>query len=690
MNRSLILLAALAVMVFPSIPIHGQTGEAKPNESTSKYPTPPQGFDVRRDGIERGKMETVEYDSKTVGTKRKTRVYTPPGYTKDTKYPVFYLLHGIGGDENEWARGGAPDVILDNLYAAKKAVPMIVVMPNGRAQPNDRAEGDVFRSAPAFAKFEGDLLNDLIPFIEKNYSVKSDRESRAIAGLSMGGGQALNFGLGNLDTFAWVGGFSSAPNTKPPASLIKDHAEAAKKLKLLYVACGDRDNLMRISEGVHKMLDEKNVPHEYRVIPGGAHDFKVWKSDLYHFAQLVFQTNRPAESKATVPAQPAQPQTPVVEDFKPASSNQIGKQYPQVNSERRARFRIVAPEAKSVKVPEWGGVTLTKGADGAWVGTTRPLDEGFHYYRINIDGAEVPDPGSKFFFGSSRWGSAIEIPAKDEEFYSLKNVPHGQIREVLYFSKSTNRTRRCFVYTPPDYDKDPSIRYPVLYLQHGGGEDETGWPNQGRTNLIMDNLIAEGKAKPFIIVMENGGVSGPRPAGGPPRGAAGGAPGGPPRGAPGAPPGQRPAGGLPRFDFSAFAKVMTEELIPYVDSNFRTLTDQPNRAMAGLSMGAMQTKQITLANLDKFSHIGLFSGGSLAPAELPMNDAEAFKKKVKVLFVSYGSREAGGVTNAKTNKDALEKLGISSTFYVSPETAHEWQSWRRSLYQFAPLLFREK
>ena len=200
----------------------------------------------------------------------------------------------------------------------------------------------------------------------------------------------------------------------------------------------------------------------------------------------------------------------------------------------------------------------------------RPLDEGFHYYRINIDGADVPDPGSKSFYGAGRWGSAIEIPAQDEEFYAVKDVPHGQLRQVLYPSKSTNTTRRCFVYTPPDYDKDTGTRYPVLYLQHGAFEDETGWGNQGRANLIMDNLIAAGKSKPFIIVMDNGGnnfASGPR------------------RGAPPAPGGAGGTPGRPRFDFSAFAKIMTDELIPFIDANYRTLADQPHRAMAGLSMG---------------------------------------------------------------------------------------------------------
>lgn len=359
------------------------------------------------------------------------------------------------------------------------------------------------------------------------------------------------------------------------------------------------------------------------------------------------------EKKADAPKAAADPAAPV-EDFRPAPSNQPGRQYPQVNSEGRARFRVVAPEAKSVKVPEWGGVTLTKGEDGAWVGTTRPLDEGFHYYRINIDGADVPDPGSKFFFGANRWGSAIEVPAKDADFYAVKNVPHGQLRENLYFSRSTNATRRCFVYTPPDYDKDPGKRYPVLYLQHGAGEDETGWGRQGHAGLILDNLIAAGKARPFIVVMDNGGGIGPRP-GGPPKA------GGPPPKAGGAP---------PKFDFSSFAKVVTDDLIPYVDANYRTLADQPNRAMAGLSMGGAQTRQITLANLDKFSHIGMFSGGSIAATEPALADPEAFKKRVKLVFVSYGGKEK--TETARANHAALERLGIRSVYYESPGTAHEW------------------
>ncbi len=252
------------------------------------FPDPPAGFNEKREGIQHGQLEMIEYDSKTVGTKRKMQVYTPPGYSKNNKYPVLYLLHGIGGDETEWNRFATPNVLLDNLLADGKVLPMIVVMPNGRAQKNDRAEGDVFAGAAAFANFERDLLDDVIPAIESRYSVQADREHRALAGLSMGGGQSLNFGLAHLDTFAWVGGFSSAPNTKPPAELVPDPAAATRQLKLLWLSCGNKDGLIRISQGVHAYLKEKNVPHVWHV-DGNAHDATHWRNNLYLFSQRLFR-----------------------------------------------------------------------------------------------------------------------------------------------------------------------------------------------------------------------------------------------------------------------------------------------------------------------------------------------------------------------------------------------------------------
>jgi enterochelin esterase-like enzyme len=257
-------------------------------DDKAAFDDPPAGFNQKRDGIPHGKLEMVEYESKTVGTTRKMNVYTPPGYSKDQKYPVLYLLHGIGGDETEWQRFASPNVLLDNLIADGKAVPMIIVMPNGRAQKDDRAGPNAMATAPAFATFERDLLDDVIPAIESRYSVQADREHRALAGLSMGGGQSLNFGLSHLDTFAWVGGFSSAPNTKPPEQLVPDPAAAAKQLKLLWVSCGNKDGLIRISQGVHAHLKENKVPHVWHV-DGNGHDATHWKNNLWLFSQRIFK-----------------------------------------------------------------------------------------------------------------------------------------------------------------------------------------------------------------------------------------------------------------------------------------------------------------------------------------------------------------------------------------------------------------
>lgn len=364
----------------------------------------------------------------------------------------------------------------------------------------------------------------------------------------------------------------------------------------------------------------------------------------------------------------AQSPSTITEDFKPSSVNQPGKEYPQVNSEGRVRVQISAPEAHKVLL-DISAVKydLKKDEKGVWTGESAPQDEGFHYYQLWVDGAAVPDPGSLYFYGASRWGSGIEIPAKDQDFYTLKNVPHGQVIELPYFSKTNNSMRRCFIYTPPGYDKDTKTRYPVLYLQHGGGENETGWSAQGKAGLIMDNLIAEGRAKPFIIVMDNGTWSMAR-----------------------RPAGERPAEWPPKGWADGFAKTLLEDIIPMIDANYRTMADQKNRAMAGLSMGGMQTRVITLANPDVFSHVGMFSGGSISTEDV--EKAPGFKEKNKLLFISYGSRElenrrAGFGGDPKENTDKLKESGMNTHFYVSPQTAHEWQSWRRSLYQFAPLLF---
>jgi predicted alpha/beta superfamily hydrolase len=379
-----------------------------------------------------------------------------------------------------------------------------------------------------------------------------------------------------------------------------------------------------------------------------------------------------------------QAQTAPLEDFKPSAFNQPFQQYPQVNSQGYARFRILAPNADSVRVSlglgGQGGTKLTKVDSGYFIGTTAgPMDEGFHYYRVNIDGATFNDPGTGFFYGSQRWESGIEIPAKDQDFYALKDVPHGNMQQILFPSKSTNTSRAAFVYTPPGYENGKT-KYPVLYLQHGWGENETSWGIQGKANLIMDNMIAEGRIKPFIVVMTYGMTNtGARPGGNRPRPATNNgqtdssrttrAPGGP--------------GGFGNIAATnGFQVVLVDELIPYIDAHFRTIAKRDGRAMAGLSMGGAETKGITLAKPEVFGYWGLLSGGNYAPADLEG------KMKPKFIFISYGSKETNGANGLPKAEADLKAAGYNVATYVSPGTAHEFQSWRRSMYQMAPLLFK--
>jgi len=368
--------------------------------------------------------------------------------------------------------------------------------------------------------------------------------------------------------------------------------------------------------------------------------------------------------------------------------NLNGARYPRIEADARVTFKFYAPNSQKVQVSIANvPFDMVKGDNGVWSYTSEPQDMGYHNYWMLIDGAIVLDPMTDAFIGYSHMCNAFEIPDPDGGFYEFKEVPHGNVLIRNYYSKTTKGWRKIYIYTPPGYDADTKTRYPVLYLQHGGGEDQRVWTEMGRTNVILDNLLAEKKIKPFIVVMETSAVTPPRPLNpGPPAprpaAPAAGAPGAP--GAPGAG-GQaaaRPGGafGMGGPAGGVYGQYMINDLIPWVDSNFRTLSDQKNRAMAGLSMGAMQTRSVTLANLDKFSHIGLFSGGTITPESI------TDKTKVKLVFMSYGSREKGS-ESVKSAADALNQAGIKSVSYVSPLTAHEFQSWRRSLREFAPLLF---
>lgn len=411
---------------------------------------------------------------------------------------------------------------------------------------------------------------------------------------------------------------------------------------------GTADNVVPHCQGVHfyELLDKAGVDTELYLVEGGGHGMGMYAAENLKAMTDFLDRVRAVEPK---------------DDFRPNTSNQPGHQYPMVNSERIVRAQLKAPAAVTVKL-DIGGVKypMKRSADGIWTGDSAPQDEGFHYYQFEVDGASVPDPGTLYYYGASRWGSGIEIPAHDEDFYALKDVPHGDVREVYYWSETNKQMRHCYIYTPPGYDQDKKKRYPVLYLQHGSGESEHGWAQQGRTGLIMDNLIAEGKAEEFIIVMDNGTWT-------------------------------RPQGrtGRPANWADGFMNTLINDIIPMVDSRYRTKADRKHRAMAGLSMGGMQTKVITMKNPDVFSALGMFSGGVITAEEAV--HAEGFMKAYDLVFISYGSHELKNPRwgqNQEAVTSELKASGINAHFYVSPETAHEWQTWRRSLYQFAQLLFK--
>jgi enterochelin esterase-like enzyme len=645
MNRSAILLfVAIAGSLFVSA------------QNTVRQAPP--GFDSLRSGIPHGKIDTIAYKSKTVDTVRRALIYTPPGYSKKKKYPVLYLLHGIGGDEKEWLNGGKPQVILDNLYAENSIEPMIVVMPNGRAMKDDRAGGNIFDTAKvrAFATFEGDLLNDLIPFIEKTYPVLTDREHRAIAGLSMGGGQSLNFGLGNLDKFAWVGGFSSAPNTKRPEELIPDPEAAKKNLKLLWISCGDNDGLISFSKRTHDYLYEKDILHIYYIEPG-VHDFKVWKNGLYMFSRFLFKPVDPSTF----------PKYSVLGS--PASTNVRSAKYPQILPDNRVIFRIKAPDAQKVQVDLVKKYDMARDTGGYWQVVTDSIGEGFHYYSLLIDGVALADPGSETFYGMGRMASGIEIPFDKGSYYSLKDVPHGDIRIKKYYSAVINSWRRMYIYTPPGYDENATKKYPVLYILHGGGEDERGWATQGKTDLILDNLIAEGKANPMIIVMPDANV------------------------------------GSSGFNASAidnalrmFERELKQAIIPFVEKNYRVDATPQKRAMAGLSLGGLHTLYTGINNTDMFSYLGVFSSGWIQPLQGSMANAQyEFMKKntekinnnLKAFWIAMGGKEDIAYNNCQLMLGKLNELKIRH-YYSEYPGGHTWPVWRNNLYNFAGLLFKDQ
>jgi enterochelin esterase-like enzyme len=645
--------SALLVLVL-SAPVRGQAG--------ATLPAAPQGFDKPREGIAHGTLETVEYDSATVGGKRKMVVYTPPGYSKDVKYPVFYLLHGAGDDETGWGKKGSAAVILDNLYADKKLVPMIVVMPNGFARkPGEKGTKGKGKNNP----FEDDLLKALIPYVESHYPVQTGSEHRALAGLSMGGGQALRIGLKHLDKFAWVGGFSSAlffGGTGTPADLFSDPALARKQLRLLWLSCGDTDKLMKASEAFHTALESKNIPHVWHIDSGG-HTWPVWRNDLYLLAPMLFQAAASAPGAATPPAQGK---------GKGKGAFNAGPVSPDIQPDRKVIFRISAPKASAVTLRgDWmeaqGPVKLEKNDQGVWSATVGPLAPDFYSYTFSVDGVPTVDPRNPTIKqGIGNVQSMFFLPGAEAAFQDNQMVPHGEVRQVWYQSSTLGTQRRLHLYTPPGYDGSQA-RYPVFYLLHGGGDEDSGWSTIGRAGFILDNLLAQKKAKPMLVVMPNGSL--PRPAKLP----------------------EGPAGKFAAQD--RFTDELLKDVVPFVEKTYRVQADGENRAIAGLSMGGGQTLRVITTHPEKFAYAGVWSAG-LGPNAADfekrnaafLDRADEVNKQVKLFSISVGDKDFA-YAGSRNLSELLTRHGIRNELHVSGG-GHTWINWRHYLNEFAPKLFR--
>jgi enterochelin esterase-like enzyme len=432
--------------------------------------------------------------------------------------------------------------------------------------------------------------------------------------------------------------------------LVPNADEARRKLKLLWISCGDDDNLIYYSQRTHDYLEAKNVPHIFYVERGG-HDFKVWKNDLYMFARFLF---KPVDASTFL-----QYSTVGV----PASTNVRAAKYPRILPDSRVIFRVKAPCAKMVQVDLVRKYDLVADTTGVWEVTTDPVSEGFHYYSLLIDSVALADPASETFYGMGRMASGIEIPSKSGEYYAVKDVPHGDIRIKRYYSTVTNTWRKLYIYTPAGYDNNGISTYPVLYILHGGGEDERGWATQGRADLIVDNLIAEGKAKPMLVVMPDGNPVFP---------------------------------GFGENNLKFFEAELRQCIIPFVETNYRVDTVSRSRALAGLSMGGIQTLYVGMKNSQLFSYLGVFSSGWILPMQKDIADAQyAFLKNnvdmissnLRLLWIAMGGKEDIAYRNCQSMLSKFDELHVRYTYYEYPG-GHTWPVWRNDLYNFAPLLFR--
>lgn len=649
-------------------------------ESINFYEMPEEGvdfFDLKE--VPHGLVHLRKYRSHVNGHIKNCYIYTPPGYDEETarRYPVLYIQHGVGENETGWIWNGKLNLILDNLIAQGKCVPFLAVICCGYAfKPG---EDPVFFPGD----FDAELTGDVIPFVEEHYRTVRGREGRAMAGLSLGSVQAALTVSKHKDLFAYLACFSGV-GYDPIDKILE---ETNLPMNLIYLSCGDMETgLLDKQKEYEQRMQELKVPCMRNSYPGG-HEWKVWRKSLKEFAEQIFQEM--PEALCDEPARKTVEATAEADDFQQTLEEQIlffdpvykqlvlavdengnpagryrdSAHGAQALPDGGVRFSFFAPGAKTVEAQILGFEKVALHPDeeqeGLWTGVMENVPQGFRYHEYFVNGTRVLSPMAPVGYGCFRAINFVEVPEKDCKEYRLREVPHGALQMTYFRSSITGRTKLAYVYTPPGYHQNTQKRYPVLYLQHGGGENENGWIWQGKIANIADNLLAEGRMEEMMIVMTTGYAFSPD--------------------------------GNDNPGMGSFAEEMVQDCVPHIDRTFRTIADRDHRAMAGLSMGAMQTQRTVFHYPDMFAWAGIFSGGLSLADEVKdfkpvLFDKEAFDRMFRLLFVSCGTQD-GHFEITKKNVELVRSHGPQVDFFYE-ELGHEWTFWRHSAIRFLEKLFK--
>lgn len=662
-----------------------------------ELPAPGQDFWFLKD-VPHGDVQLHKYASSVNGHLKSCYIYTPPSYGEgDRSYPVLYVQHGVGENETGWIWNGKLNFIMDNLIAAGKCREMLVVMCSGYAF----LEGEEAVFYPG--DFDRELTTDCIAYVDSHFYTRPVREQRAVAGLSLGSAQALLAAAKHPDLFGSLGVFSGVRIGE--MERLMENCQNWP-METVFLGCGSgEEGIAAKQEEYSQRCEALGIPVCHRTYTG-YHEWHVWRECLRDFVQMIFGaeyekdaakphmtqetdvgTERKEEKRTgaepVCPAEPAQAQLdrqtwrehmlffdPIYKGLirEVDEKGQPNGRYPdvapgeEVIAPNTAVFRVPAKGAKTVEIDLWGmgcfPLSLTDAQNGIWTGTICGIEPGFHYYTCLVNGTTVVNPDAPAGYGGFRTVNFLEMPEEDFEEYRLRSVPSGTVHQRYYRSESTGRWKLCYVYTPPTYEKNTEKRYPVLYLQHGGGENETGWLWQGKIAHLADNLMAKGQMKEMIIVMNTGyGFS---------------------------------ENGTDHPSMSAFLEELPQSCIPYIDAAFRTIPDREHRAMAGLSMGGMQTQKIVFHHPELFAWAGIFSGGLVLENEEDdyrgiLLDEAAFAERFRLLFVACGTEEKFYASTRENAQKVLESGNPLETFW--DYGYHDWTFWRHCANVFLRKLF---